>query len=77
LCIVPQFDRKGNATLQQTSADQYRLKAAQLLIRAARETNPLVQADYELMAQGYLRLADVAEHNIKTEAVLRDARLRQ
>ena len=57
--------------MPQINADQYRLKAAQLLIEATRETNPRVQAD-ELMAQSYLRLADVAEHNIKTEAVVRD-----
>lgn len=49
--------------MQQTSADQYRLKAAQLLIKAARATDPRVQTDYEFMAQGYLRLADLAEQN--------------
>jgi hypothetical protein len=48
-----------------TSADQYRFKAAQLLIRAARETDPRVQADYESMAQSYLRLADLAEQAAK------------
>jgi hypothetical protein len=55
-----------------TPAHQYRLKAAQLLIRAARRTDPSVQADYRSLAQSYLRLADLAEQNGKSEAVLRD-----
>ena len=52
-----------------TSGDQLRLKAAQLLIRAARETDPGARADYELMAQSYLRLADLAEQNSKPDIV--------
>jgi len=52
-----------------TSGDQLRLKAAQLLIRAAREPDPRARADYELMAQSYLRLADLAEQNSKSDIV--------
>jgi hypothetical protein len=52
-----------------SSGDQLRLKAAQLLIRAARETDPGARADYELMAQSYLRLADLAEQNNKPDIV--------
>ena len=59
--------------MQQTSADQYRLKAAQLLIKAARATDPRVQTDYEFMAQGYLRLAELAEQNSKSDSAVRDA----
>ena len=52
-----------------TSSDQLRFKAAQLLITAARETDPRIQAHYESIAQSYLRLADLAEPNSKTDVV--------
>ena len=57
-----------------TSPDQYRFKAAQLLIRAAREPDPRVQADYESMAQSYLRLADLAEQSAKPTLLTRRRR---
>jgi hypothetical protein len=58
-----------DASLQMTSADQLRFKAAELLIRAARETDPRIQAHYESIAQSYLRLADLAEQNSKADII--------
>ena len=52
-----------------TSADQLRFKAAQLFIRGGREKDPRVKADYESMAESYLRLADLAEQHSKNETV--------
>ena len=52
-----------------TPADQLRFNAAQLLIRAARETDLRIQAHYESIAQSYLRLADLAEPNSKADVV--------
>jgi hypothetical protein len=52
-----------------TSADQLRVKAVELLIRAARAADPCIQAHYKSIAQSYLRLADLAGQNSKTEIV--------
>ena len=43
--------------------DEYRVKAAELGTRAACETNPHIQAEFESLAQSYLRLALQAEQN--------------
>jgi hypothetical protein len=52
-----------------TSADQLRVKAVELLIRAARAADPRIQAHYKSIAQSYLRLADLAKPNSKAHVV--------
>ena len=52
-----------------TSAEQYRVKAAEFLVMAGQETDPSLQANYAAMAQSYLRLAILAEQNSKTDIV--------
>jgi hypothetical protein len=51
------------------NATQYREKAHELLSLANSESNASVQVAYAAMAQGYLRLADMAELNSKTDIV--------
>lgn len=50
-------------------ADQYRVKANEFLVLANGETNPDLQVEYARMAQSYLRLADLAERNSRTDIV--------
>lgn len=52
-----------------TPADQYRVKAAEFLARARGETNPELQFEFARMAQSYLRLAILAEHNSHNDVV--------
>ena len=52
-----------------TSADQYRVKAAEFLAKAHWEANPRLQLEYTTMAERYLRLAVHAEQSSKTEVV--------
>jgi hypothetical protein len=51
------------------TADEYRIKAAELSARAMTERNPLLRAQYENLALSYLRLADQAEKNARTDIV--------
>ena len=46
-----------------TSADQYRVKAAEFLAKAHWEANPRLQLEYTTMAQSYLDLAILADQN--------------
>ena len=52
-----------------TSADQYRVKAADFLAKAHWEANPRLKLEYTTMAEHYLRLAIHAEQNSKTDVV--------
>ncbi len=47
--------------------DEYRVKAAELFARAACEADPQIQADFENLAQSYLRLALQAEQNSRLD----------
>lgn len=51
------------------SADLYRKKAQEFLAMASGESNPNLQIAYASMAQGYLRLATLAEQNNKNDVV--------
>lgn len=46
------------------SANEYRIKAAELFARATREKDPVLRGNYENLARSYLRLAEQAERNI-------------
>ena len=52
-----------------TSAQQYREKAQEFLAMASEDSNPRLQVAYASMAQGYFRLADLAEKNTKNDLV--------
>ena len=52
-----------------TSAEHYREKAQEFLAMASGEPNPRLQVAYASMAQGYFRLADLAEKNTKNDLV--------
>ena len=52
-----------------TSADQYRVKAAEFLARAHWEPNPHLQLEYTSMAQSYLDLAILADQNNQNDVV--------
>jgi hypothetical protein len=51
------------------NAHRYREKAQELLALANSESNAGLQVAFAAMAQGYLRLADMAEQNSKTDIV--------
>ena len=51
------------------TGQEYRVKAADLFGRARNEPNQLVRADCEVLALGYLRLADQADKNATTDIV--------
>ena len=52
-----------------TSADQYRVKAAELLTLAHGVTDPHLQLKYTSMAQTYLDLAILAYQNSRNDIV--------
>ena len=52
-----------------TSADEYRVKAAEFSAKARQELNPALRAQFENFALGYLRLAEQAERNSKNDLV--------
>jgi hypothetical protein len=52
-----------------TSADQYRVRAAQFVAMARVESDPHQQREYATMAQSYFRLAMLAEQNSKNDVV--------
>src|SRR5438046_1693075 len=54
---------------QMPTADEYRIKAAELNARAKQEPNPITGAQFENLALAYLRLADQAEKNAATDIV--------
>ena len=49
--------------------DLYRVKAADMNARAKRETSLLIRAELENLALAYLRLADQADRNARTDVV--------
>jgi hypothetical protein len=49
------------------TGDDYRLKVAELRARAANEEDPARRADFESLAQAYLRLAAQAKRNTETD----------
>ena len=58
------------------TADEYRIKAAELSARAIAETHPATRAEFEALALSYLRLAEQAEHNSRTDVVYETPRER-
>lgn len=50
-------------------ADQYRVKAAEFHARAAGETRPFMRRSLEMLALVYVRLAEQADRNARTDAV--------
>ena len=52
-----------------SSADEYRVKAAEFHAKAERETNPAKRAHLEAMVIGYLKVAALAEHNSRKPGV--------
>ena len=50
-----------------TSADQYRVKAAEFLAKAHWEADPRLQLEYTTMAQSYLDLALLADQNSQND----------
>ena len=51
------------------TGDEYRVKAAELQTRTINETNERLRKEFENLALQYLRLADQAERNAKTDVV--------
>ena len=52
-----------------TSADQYRVKAAEFLKMLKAETNPTLLVEHARMAASYFRLAELADRNARTNVV--------
>ena len=52
-----------------TAAELYRAKAAELTARAAVESDRAQRAELNALAQSYLRLAEQAERNSRTDIV--------
>ncbi len=52
-----------------TRAEEYRVKAGDLAALARAETDPFGKAEYWKLCRAYLRLAEQAEHNSKTDIV--------
>lgn len=52
-----------------SSGDSYRVKAAEINARAAREANPVLRAEFKKLALAYLLLAEQADSNAKTDVV--------
>jgi hypothetical protein len=50
-------------------ADDYRIKAAELLARLKLEGDPAARAELDHLALSYIRLADQAEKNAATDLV--------
>ena len=49
------------------TAEEYRQKGEELLVLASSESNPQLQVAFASMGKGYLRLAEMAEINSKTD----------
>jgi hypothetical protein len=52
-----------------TTVDEYHAKANEFLAKAAREIDPLLRSEYQQLGQGYLRLAEQAERNLRNDIV--------
>jgi hypothetical protein len=57
-----------------SSADEYRAKAGELLAAAQKEHSSITRAELENIAAAYLRLADQADKNAKTDLVYESPR---
>jgi hypothetical protein len=49
------------------SADEYRIRAAEFRAKATHETDPNLRAELDNLARVYLRLAEHADRNAKTD----------
>ena len=56
-----------------TTADEYRVKAAELSALARQELNQRLQSEYERLARSYVVLAMQADRNSKTDVVYESA----
>jgi hypothetical protein len=52
-----------------STANQYRVRAAEFAAMAKAETAPPLQTEYAKMAISYLRLAELADRNAMTDVV--------
>jgi hypothetical protein len=52
-----------------TSADQYRVKAAECEALAQSDPNPFVRRELQLLAKAYRRLSQLADRNSRTDIV--------
>ncbi len=52
-----------------TVGDSYRIRAAELRAHASNETDPALRAEFETLADSFLRLAEQAERNSHTDIV--------
>ena len=52
-----------------TNGDAYRAKANAFMAQAKRATDPALQLQYEQFAQSYLRLAEQADRNQRSDLV--------
>ena len=52
-----------------TNADQYRARAADLLARSKRETDPIIRSEWQHLARSYLHLAEQADRNSRADIV--------
>jgi hypothetical protein len=52
-----------------TSADQYRVKAAEYEALAQSDLNPFVCRELQLLAKAYRRLSELADRNLRTDIV--------
>ncbi len=56
-------------TTAMTTAEQYRVRAAEFAAMAKSEPQPDLQAEFAMMAASYLRLAELADRNALTDVV--------
>ena len=52
-----------------TSADEYRVKAADLIAKARQETNLRIRGQLDTLALSYMRLAEQADRNSRVDLV--------
>ena len=55
------------------TGEEYRVKVAELRARAATEEDPARRAEFESLAQAYLRLAAQAKRNTETDVTYEPA----
>ncbi len=59
-----------------TSADHYRIKAAEFAAMSKSEPRPALQVEYAKMAAAYIRLAELADRNTKNDVVYEPPQMR-
>src|SRR4051794_26824105 len=72
VCSVSDTEIEGASemlSIAMPTADEYRIKAADLTAQAKLQPSPGVRAAYENLALSYLRLADQADKNAQTDLV--------